>query len=229
MAVTRPVIFNDAKADAAMWQAWNDFHYLCDTARMQKLFARHRLFLEVKNIPGHVIDAGVFKGTSTLQFAHMLKTYAPNSRRKVIGFDTFDAEFADVQEFEADRAKAFMSHHEAGLKDKIEVVISGQELASYCELVAGDVTATLPAYVAANRGMRVSLLHLDLDVLEPTLAVLRAVWDIMTPGGLIVLDEYGVEGWGESDAVDTFFRERNIRPSIKSISDTATPTAVIRV
>lgn len=218
-----------ASAEDTMWKAWHDFHYLCDTARMQKLFARHRLFLEVRDLPGNVIDAGVFKGPSTLLFAHLLKTYAPHARRKVIGFDTFESAFIDIHGFEADRAQDFMAHHEAGALEKLNAVIDAQNLGTFCELVAGDITETFPRYMTENRGMRISLLHLDLDVYEPTLAVLRSAWDAMVPGGLIVLDEYGVEGWGESDAVDTFFKERDIRPEIRGVTDSATPTATIRV
>lgn len=222
-------ILDGSGGEVAMWKAWHDFHYLCDTARMQKLFARHRLFLEVRNLPGNIIDAGVFKGPSTLLFAHLLRTYAPHARRKVVGFDTFDSAFIDVQGFEAERARDFMAHHEAGALDKLNGVIDVQGLGGFCELVAGDIAETFPRYVADNRGMRISLLHLDLDVYEPTLAVLRAAWDVMVPGGLIVLDEYAVEGWGESDAVDTFFGERGIRPEIRGVSDSASPTATIRV
>ena len=215
--------------EETIWQAWHDFHYQCDTARMQKLFARHRLFLEVQNLPGHVVDAGVFKGVSTLLFAHLIKTYSPNGRRKVIGFDTFGATFDGAQEFESGRAAEFMKHHEEGMKSKLEAVIAAQGLSDYCELVAGDIVETLPIYISENRGMRISLLHLDLDVFEPTLAVLRAAWESMIPGGLIVLDEYGIEGWGESEAVDLFFKERGIKPIIEGVPDSATPTAVIRV
>lgn len=212
-----------------MWRTYNDFHYHCDTARMQKLFARHRLFLETRNLPGHVIDAGVFKGTSTLLFAHMLKIYSPKAPKKVIGFDTFEAEFAGARDFERSRAAAFMRHHERDMENVLKAVISAQGLEEYCELVRGDIAETLPAYIEAHRGMRVSLLHLDLDVSAPTLATLRCVYDIMTPGGLIVLDQYGVEGWGETEAVDAFFEERGLKPDLALIPHTTTPTAVIRV
>ncbi|MEK9643931.1 MAG: TylF/MycF/NovP-related O-methyltransferase [Alphaproteobacteria bacterium] len=222
----------DTKPDPnedALWNAWHGFHYDCDTARIQKVLARHYLFLDVRDLPGHIVDAGVFKGASTLLFAHMLKIYAPHSRRKVIGFDTFTETFEDAQEFESGRAAEFMEHYAPDMKSKLEGIIAAQGLTDQCELVAGDISQTLPQYVEDSRGMRISLLHLDLDVREPTLAALRASYDLMTPGGLIVLDEYGVEGWGESDAVDTFFRERGIRPKIESVPFATTPTAMIRV
>lgn len=222
-------ISDDGREEDILWRAWHAFHYDCDTARIQKVLARHRLFLEVRDIPGHIVDAGVFKGASTLLFAHMLKIYAPHARRKVIGFDTFSEVFEDAHEFETNRAADFMEHYAPDMKSRLEQIVKKQELDRYCELVAGDIARTLPEYAEENRGMRISLLHLDLDVREPTLAALRAGYDLMTPGGLIVLDEYGVEGWGESDAVDAFFRERNLRPKIESVPFATTPTAMIRV
>lgn len=212
-----------------VWQAWHSFHYDCDTERMQKMFARHRLFLEVRKLPGHIVDAGVFKGTSTLLFAQMLKVYAPHSKRKVIGFDTFSEGFEGAQTFESEQADSFMEHYEPDMESRLEGIIDKQGLKPYCELVAGDISETLPAYVAKNRGMRISLLHLDLDVGRPTLAALRASYDLMTPGGIIVLDEYGLEGWGEADAIDSFFRERGLKLKIESVPFATTPTAMIRL
>ena len=80
-------------SDEAMWAAYNDFHYRCDTHRFQKLFTRAELVRRIADVPGDIIDAGAFKGTSTLQFAHALETYQPNSRTRVLSFDTFEAVF----------------------------------------------------------------------------------------------------------------------------------------
>jgi SAM-dependent methyltransferase len=216
-------------AEDYMWKAYNDFHYHCDTARMQKIFARHRMFLETVDLPGHIIDAGVFKGSSAILFAHMLKTYCPYARKKVVGFDTFAGAFDAIETFEATRAANFMAKYEPGMEGALRGVLDAQGLADYCELVRGDIVVTLPAYVERNRGMRVSLLHLDLDVFRPTLEVLRICYDIMVPGGIILLDQFGVEGWGETDAVTAFMKERGLRPDIRLVGHTATPTAYIRV
>lgn len=212
-----------------IWKAYNDFHYFCDGPRMQKIFARHRLFLETRKLPGQIIDAGVFKGSSTILFAHMLRIYAPLERKKVIGFDTFEGKFEAVADFEAGRADAFMSYYDREIEGVLRSVVTDQGLDEYCELVKGDIGETMPAYIEKNRGMRISMLHLDLDIFEPTLAALRACYDLIVPGGLIVLDQYGIEGWGECEAVDSFFKERNISPSIESVPFATTPTAVIRI
>jgi hypothetical protein len=212
-----------------IWKAYNDFHYFCDGARMQKMFARHWLFLQTKDLPGHIIDAGVFKGTSTLLFAHMLRIYSPLAAKKVIGFDTFEGRFEAAADFETERADAFMAYWDRDIEDVLREVIVTQDLSDFCELVKGDIGETMPRYIAENRGMRISLLHLDLDILEPTLETLRACYDNMIPGGIIVLDQYGIEGWGESEAVDTFFKERGFKPTIEAVPFSTTPTAMIRI
>src|SRR5690606_16006454 len=94
------------------------------------------------------------------------------------------------------------------------------------ELVPGDVIETLPAYVKNNPGFRISLLNLDFDTYYGTKAALEHLYDLVTPGGLIVLDEYGKRGWGESDAVDEFFK--NKAAEIRSVRGSFQPTAYIR-
>ena len=212
-----------------MWRSYNDFHYYCDNARLQKLFARQQLFLKTVDLPGVIIDAGVFKGTSTLLFAHLLRIYSPHSRKRVVGFDTFEGEFKSATQFEADRAIEFMAHYKTGMDAFLTSVLEEQGLSQYCELVKGDISQSLPAYLERNRGLRVSLLHLDLDVFKPTYDVLTHVWDVMVPGGVVVFDEYGIEGWGESDAVSKFFSERGIHKKLKLVPNTATPTAYLEV
>jgi SAM-dependent methyltransferase len=212
-----------------LWQSYNNFHYFCDSSRMQKLFARHQLFLKTVDLPGVIIDAGVFKGTSTLLFAHLLKIYSPHSRKRVIGFDTFDSEFHSHESYEAERAADFMKYHQAGMDEFLNGVAAEQGVSGYMELVKGDITETLPEYFETHKGLRVSLLHLDLDVFKPTYEVLQNAYDIMVPGGIIVFDEYGIEGWGESDAVSRFFSERGLKKRLSLVPYTATPTAFIEV
>ena len=72
-----------------MWKIYHNFHYYCDKHRFQKMFARVDLYRMVADLPGDIVDAGVYKGTSSILWAHLLETYQPNSRSKVVGFDTF--------------------------------------------------------------------------------------------------------------------------------------------
>ncbi|MEC7288030.1 MAG: TylF/MycF/NovP-related O-methyltransferase, partial [Verrucomicrobiota bacterium] len=91
------------------------------------------------------------------------------------------------------------------------------------ELIVGDVAETALKYAQDNKGFRVSLLHLDLDTYSGTKAVLEALYDRVTPGGIIVCDEYGSPEWGESDAIDEFLKDRNVM--LKTVEFSAKPTA----
>lgn len=208
-----------------MWDAYNTFHCLCDTSRFQKIFARADLVRLVRDLPGDIVDAGAYKGTSTIQFAHLLKTYQPNSRTKVISFDTFEAVFPRVRADEAQSAKDHMETYDINAYDNLVEALERLDLKDRVEIVRGDITETLPRYISDNPGFRISLLHCDLDVYPATLSTLRAAWDRLVAGGVCVFDEYAVGNWGESDAADEFFATLEQRPILKMLSSSATPTA----
>ena len=69
------------------------------------------------------------------------------------------------------------------------------------------------------------MLILDVDNYEGTLECLKNFYPNVTRGGIIVFDEYALEKYGESDAVDEFFKDKNIK--IKTSSWSSTPTAYI--
>jgi hypothetical protein len=64
-------------------------------------------------------------------------------------------------------------------------------------------------FVRENPGVRFSLLHLDCDLYKPTRAVLHALWDKVTRGGVVIFDEYAIADWpGETAAVDEFLTDK---------------------
>lgn len=213
--------------DTAMWDAFHQFHYLCDKHRFKKLFARADLFRMVSDLPGDIVDAGAFKGVSTIQWAHLLETYQPNTRTKVVAFDTFDAKFPQVREDE----RASAEHHQTTYrKDAYETIVAALErldLQHRVEIVRGDICETVPKFVASRPGFRISLLHCDMDVYPPTVATLKACWPRVVSGGVVVFDEYAVDNWGESDAVDQFLQENGLKIRLKTLPSSPTPSAYL--
>ena len=69
------------------------------------------------------------------------------------------------------------------------------------------------------------LLVLDVDNYEGTLACLKNLYPFVTKGGVIVFDEYALKQYGESDAVDEYFKNHKIK--IRSLPWTSTPSAYI--
>lgn len=212
--------------DAAMWDAFNKFHYLCDTHRFQKILGRAELVRMIADIPGDIVDCGTFKGISTLQFAHFLKILRPNGAGQVVSFDTFEAVFPCVRDDEISSARAHMDDmYEASAYEQLTGAINKLQLADSVEIVKGDITTTLPKYLEARPGFRISLLHCDLDVYPATKVILEQAWSRLVVGGIVVFDQYAVGNWGESDAADEFFATLDCPPRLHVVPGAPTPTA----
>lgn len=181
-----------------------------------KFLAHIEIFNKVLGLPGSIVECGVFKGASLLTFAKLIEVHCPgDTLKRVIGFDTFSG-FASLNEKDGapdERRGRIKGGWNSGifkpaLDQMIEILQRDSMVPRFkrIELVEGDITVTAPTYVEKNPGLRISLLHLDLDLYEPTLAALGSLYPLVVPGGIVLLDEYGMETWpGESAAFDEFF------------------------
>ena len=190
--------------------------------RFTKLLCRYDLYRRVIDVPGDVVECGVFKGQGVLYWARLIQIFNPLSVRRVIGFDTFAGVPESVQG-ELDRAWSASFHGYTNVPEQVAEAASALGLLSVIELVAGDASVTMPEYVRTRPGFRIALLNLDFDVYEPTLAALDALYDRVVGGGVVLLDEYAVPTWGESNAVDEFLKGKGI--ALKTMPWALSPTA----
>ncbi len=65
-----------------IYDNFNGFILSNDTKVFGKLLARTLLFNSVKNIPGDIMEFGVFKGTGMMTFLKLKKYLVPNSGKK---------------------------------------------------------------------------------------------------------------------------------------------------
>jgi hypothetical protein len=65
-------------------------------------------------------------------------------------------------------------------------------------------------YVAAHPQLKISLLHVDVDLYEATKAALDAFYPAVVRGGIIILDDYGAFP-GANKAIDEYFSGTDIR------------------
>lgn len=197
-----------------------------------KFLAHMEIFRHVVELPGSVVECGVFKGLSLLTFTKMIEILCPgDTLKKVIGFDTFEGFVGlDAKDGSPDerRGKVVGGWDSSDFLPALERMIEITQKDSYIprfkrvELVKGDVCETVPAYVKANPGLRIALLHLDLDLYEPTKAALEHLYPLVVPGGVVLLDEYGMPGFpGESRAFDEYFAGN--RPVLRKFPYTPTP------
>ena len=218
---------SEVYSENQIWDFYNGLLLSPDVDRVRKLVVRYELFKKSLQVPGDIIECGVFKGVGFMYWLKLLAIYAPASTKRVIGFDTFSA-FADtLLPYEKETAKSYTDEAFFEGVDPDEVLAHAKRagLADRAELVAGDLMQTAPQYVKDNPGFRISLLHLDLDTYHGSKVVLENFYSMVTPGGLIVLDEYAVRGWGESDAVDEFFADKSVE--IRAIEHSNKPIAYI--
>ena len=190
------------------------------------------IFKRTIDVPGSIVECGVFKGMSLLTFAKLVEIYCPgDTLKRVIGFDTFKG-FVSLDRKDGDanerRGKVKGGWNSGEFKPALESLINIAQRDSMIprfkrvELIEGDASKTIPAYVKANPGLRISLLHLDLDLYEPTLAALQYLYPLVVAGGVVLLDEYGMEGFpGESAAFDEYFGKQ--RPKLTKFPFISTP------
>jgi len=76
--------------DQNFYDSFNKFIISSDLKVFGKLLARFQLFEMIKDVPGDIVECGVFKGTGIFTFLKLKRYYFPNSLKKVIGFDFFD-------------------------------------------------------------------------------------------------------------------------------------------
>jgi hypothetical protein len=180
-----------------------------------KAFAHYEVFKLVQDLPGDIVECGVYKGSSLLAFARFVETFCTGDRtRKVLGFDHFKglADRSDKDGLNERVGNTADGWNPAQFRETLFALVEAFNKDSFVparariELVDGDVRETAPAYAAEHPGLRIALLHLDMDLYEPTLAALEAFWPRLLTGGVVLLDEYAIREWpGETEALEAFF------------------------
>lgn len=221
------------KESQSLFDSFNSFILSEDRRVFSKLISRALLYNEVKDIPGDIVECGVFKGTGLYTFLKLKGLYNPNSSKKVVGFDFFDTDqlissISNKTDKEAMDVlfKERNFTHETSFKEYLSTkLIQDGFLNTDFELVNGDLSITSKEYSENNPGFKISLMYMDVDLEEPTYNALNNLWDNVTKGGIVVFDEYGYNKWSESKGVDRFIEEKNIE--IKSLNYMC-PTAYIK-
>ena len=168
------------------------------------------LYRMVLDVPGVVMEFGVHRGRHMALFTALRGVYEPyNPHRRVIGFDTFEG-FPDVAAIDelghsAMPGKFALPNGYVGyLREALSAHESNEPLGHVRRtlLIEGDVRETLPAYLQANPQTVIALAYFDLDLYEPTLAVLRAIRPYLACGSVVAFDEINHAKWpGETAAL----------------------------
>ena len=158
------------------------------------------------------MECGVNWGGGLMGFAQLSAIFEPvNLQRRIVGFDTFTG-FTKVSEKDQHavvktnerRPGGYEANSFDDLSEAIRLFDSNRFIGHIekVALVRGDVAVTVPEYLTREPQTVVSLLHLDLDLYEPTRVCLEHFLPRMPKGSVIVFDELNNRTWpGETAAV----------------------------
>ena len=82
------------------WDIYNKFLVSEDISRLRKILIRYDLFRKTLNVPGDIVECGVFKGVGLFQWLKLLEIYSSNSNKRVIGFDMFTNFPKNIEDYE---------------------------------------------------------------------------------------------------------------------------------
>jgi hypothetical protein len=184
----------------------NGFYWTSPLSRLGKLLGQYEVYKRIVGVPGEVVECGVYKGASLVRLASFRELLEAPDSRKVIAFDAFGRFPRTDDTEESVWVEGFERAGGDGLSvTQLEQVFRRKGFRN-TEFVPGDINETVPAYARAHGELRIALLHIDVDLYEPTATVLAHFFERVVPGGVVVFDDYGRVA-GATRAIDEFLRD----------------------
>jgi len=147
-----------------------------------------------------IAEFGSYRGGSALFLAKLLQVLYPSAR--VFAHDTFMGMPVTDSTVDLHVAGDFDDVDFAGLQEAREA-----DGLLCLHLVQGLVQETFPSSIPT--GTRLGLVHLDMDIYEPTVFAQSRAWDMMARGGYLVYDDATVSSCiGATQAVEELVQRR---------------------
>lgn len=225
------------------FEMFRNFPVFTPRFNLARFLAHYELFKKVVELPGVIVDLGVFRGASTFTWSKLCEIFCPTDVRKVVyGFDSFEGfpSLSVADGPEDIKQDVRIGGYFCGTTIERDLLLAQAAMdhdrhlkhVKRIEFIKGDVSQTIPKFVEAKgNGLRIALLNLDVDLYEPTKVALEHFAPLMVSGGIIILDEYAVDTFGgESKAVDEYFVSKfGKRAVIKKFPWHSNPSGYIEV
>jgi|HubBroStandDraft_6_1064221.scaffolds.fasta_scaffold188773_1 O-methyltransferase len=191
---------------------WPCFGYtMVGRARLDNIEWCIRDVLE-RNVAGDFIETGVWRGGSAIFMRAMLQIYGVKNR-VVWAADSFEG--MPVPENESDGWDMSAIEQLQVSLDEVKGNFSRFGLLDdQVKFLKGWFKNTLPTAPIA----RLAILRMDGDLYNSTMDALTNLYDKMSPGGYVIVDDY--KGWpGCRRAVHDFLDRRQLNPEIREIDN----------
>lgn len=196
-------------------------NFTCFTGHMSlsRYLGLYELYKSTLGVAGHIAEVGTYKGASFFLFAKLIRIFEAESLTQVHGFDWFEGMDNDNEEIRKVNKGDYKADEET-----IRRLINIQELNNLAFIHKIDVTNDLKPFLDKHKHLQFKLLFLDAGIYDVVKIALPLLWDRLTPGGILILDQYNHElSPGETQAV------REILPNakVKTMPNIWMPTAYI--
>lgn len=189
-----------------------------DPILMSRLLFLNFIYQKIIPVQGIIMDLGTRWGQNAVVFETLRSIYEPyNYQRKVVAFDTFEG---FVGATDKDGKMSVVNGHYStpeNYQATLESLLTAHEQLhpvshiKKFEIVAGDVSNTVPAYIDSNKETIISLAFFDLDLYKPTFDTINNIKDRLTIGSVLVFDELNHDSApGETLAVVDALGLRNV-------------------
>ncbi len=172
----------------------------------------------LNKIEGDILEGGVWKGATAIYMKALINTYQLDKKLWLIDcFGSFEDLDMNMYQKEKDKI-AIKKFANWGVKSPSleDVKYNFNRFNLWDEnniVIKGDIFKTF----VECRAKSLSLLRLDLDFYESTYFMLEKLYEKVSIGGYVIIDDYGVEDFNCSEAVDKFRSENNITGELKRV------------
>lgn len=179
--------------------------------RRDRFFNLYQAIHTVRSLEGEIVECGVWKGLSALVICSAVRLWHSNFKGDGVTL---------IDSFEGLSEPTFLDGpHVMGEKgdfrESIDKVRGRLHSFPNVELVKGWI----PNVLSSLPERKYRFVHLDLDLVEPTLGALRYFEPRMVKGGIIVCDDYGSIAWpGTKKEMDAFCSTHSLRTLYLSTS-----------
>jgi hypothetical protein len=123
------------------WDYENGFYLTCETSRVGKLISHFEIYKKIINLPGDILEFGVYKGASLVRLLSFRKLLENDYSRKVTGFDMF-GKFPD-NKLHLDSDRKFVERFENSggygiAASELDMHLKRKEFTNY-SLIEGDI------------------------------------------------------------------------------------------
>jgi O-methyltransferase len=155
------------------------------------------------SVPGDIVEVGVYKGGTLFRLAqHIHKNHFNDFlHRRLIGIDTF-AGHPYINE-----DKDPPHHYKGRFNDtSYETVCSYFSSYNFVNIFQGECSSI---FNNLPKDQQFCLANIDVDIYESYVRSIEYVYPRISPGGIIICDEY--EGYGQKMFIDEYFKDKPVQ------------------